>query len=74
MTQFLLSEITAIFPPIVDASVKEFVHVCEHYIGAPLKFVVNIGSSGAVTGAAIVYLQLIGGFQHSIGDYFYREY
>ena len=49
-------------------------HVCKYYVGSGLKFLVNIGSFGAVTGAAIVYLILISNFQLSIGNYFYCEF
>ena len=45
-----------------------------YYVGRPLKFLVNIGSLGAVTGAAIVYLILIANFEKSIGNYFYCEF
>ena len=51
----------------------EFVHLCDHYCGKALKFLVNIGSFGAVTGAAIVYLILISGLESDIGMVAYRE-
>ena len=54
--------------------VQEFVHICQYYVGYSLSFLVNIGSFGAVTGAAIVYLILIVNFELSIGNYFYCEF
>ena len=54
--------------------VPEFVHICRYYVGPSLSFIVNIGSFGAVTGAAIVYLILIVNFELSIGNFFYCEF
>ena len=62
-----------IFPPNTDVHIREFVHVCEFYCGSLLKFMVNLGSWGAVTGAAIVYLKLIASFQLSIANFAHSE-
>ena len=44
-----------------------------YYIGDTMYAVVNIASTGAVTGAAVVYLILITSFTISVADYFYCE-